>query len=270
MDREMNLFCGLSYYNEAALDFLLGNPEIHGIVLGDLFCQKRMFEEGEPSFYRMLFRVGDSGKKLVYQTPVYVTEQEFEKVTRLLEFIDREYPGSIISATDIGLASFLKKHYNHILIIWNRMGHSRERYHNRDFFHFLKKSGFTAIETADPGEAERAESAGLAAWLIYGDLHYQTMGRVCYTRYQLDIDKLNCEKFCRGSEYSLRETMSGRSMALNGYLIGESLQYTESFKKKRSSQKSNTVMFYAKDVRTAKSNLHNAIELCRKIEKESL
>ena len=42
----MRIYGGLGRYTKEDLERICGNSRVQGIVLGDLFCQKRMFPSG--------------------------------------------------------------------------------------------------------------------------------------------------------------------------------------------------------------------------------
>ena len=248
------IYCGLQSYNDEALDKMLESSKIDGIIMGDLFCQKRMYDGGTPKMFEMLSRVGESGKRLIFQTPLYNPEQVFEQTAEQLAFIDRRFPGSAVSTSDIGIASWAMKECSNLTLVWNRFGRSRENYHSGSFFSFLKMMGFVGFETDLLAEARRA-SKEVEPWLVYGAEKYNSMGRICYYRYQLGQDSMNCEKYCRNAEYEMRLKENGQSFSIDGYILGERRSYSDNFFKLCAEIHPQVILVLAKNEQELESHL---------------
>ena len=73
MERINNsIFCYESYDFDT-IDKLCNNEEVKGIILGDLFCNERMFKNGVADLVLMINKVLESDKVLIYQAPLFVT-----------------------------------------------------------------------------------------------------------------------------------------------------------------------------------------------------
>ena len=97
----MALYCGLDFYTTEDINSLIQEDVIDGIVLGDWFCQRKMFEYGESQLYDYINIVGRSLKKLVYQTPIYITSRNRMQVIDTIKYIDTNFADSVILTQDI-------------------------------------------------------------------------------------------------------------------------------------------------------------------------
>ena len=63
--------------------------QFDGVILGDLFCKKRMFEYQEEELKDFLEQLKKNGKRAIYQSPMYVTDRNFEKILNNNIFIKK-------------------------------------------------------------------------------------------------------------------------------------------------------------------------------------
>lgn len=223
----MRLYCGLDYYAPGDVKSLLSDEGIAGLVLGDLFCQRRMFDFGEMGFMDAVKQVWEAGREIVFQTPLYVTPDNFASVCDTLGFLHSLGGGKVL-VQDVGLVQKISAEYAALVPVWNRMGRSREYTFSSEFLRFLKSCGVEAFETDSPEMAQRLSQCGLGSWLVYGNLHYRTVGRVCYTRYQTGCPEDNCAALCRRSNLRMQLADDPSfGMTVDGYILGERLRYSD-------------------------------------------
>lgn len=250
----MDLYCGLDYYSGRGLEEILSAQGIAGVVLGDLFCQRRMFDLGEMGFMNAVRRTYAAGREIVYQTPLYVTPENFTAVCDTLGFLNAFGSGTVL-VQDIGLAEKISAQYTALKPVWNRMGRSREYAFSDEYFRFLRSCGVEGFETDSPAMAERLSQSGLMPWLVYGNLYYRTMGRVCYTKYQTGCSDDGCAALCRRS--ALRMQLADDppySMTVDGYMLGEQLWYSDEIP--AAADKAQKVVVYARDLDELKEHCH--------------
>lgn len=243
-----NIYCGLQFYDDISIKKILNTSEIHGIVLGDLFCQKRMFDGGILQMYEMLSLVGRSEKQLVFQTMLYNTEKQFEETIQILKYLDRRFPGSIVSTVDLGILLWCQRECNTLKVIWNRYGRNRERYHNAYFFDLLKDLQVVGIEVDLVEDAAFAKEQGLDPFIIYEKDHYRSLGRVCYNRYQLEIKGQDCVHSCRNGMYEMRTKDGKNVMTLDGYILGQQWKKNPRFGQMVDGLDKANIMIYTKTV----------------------
>lgn len=242
----MRLYCGLDYYAPGDLNTLLRDEGIEGFVLGDLFCGRRMFDFGEMGFMDAVKQVHEGGREIVFQTPLYVTPDNFASVCDTLGYLNALGPGKVL-VQDVGLIRKIRETYPSLMPVWSRMGRSREYTFSGGFFEFLKSCGAEGFETDSPEMAQRLSRCGLEPWLVYGNLHYHTVGRVCYTRYQTGCPEEGCEALCRASKLRMQSVEDPAfSMTVDGYILGEKLHYSPRIPPMTGRE--NTAVIYARNM----------------------
>ncbi len=97
-------FAGRETYDLGRIEELIEKSEVKGIILGDLFCQKRMFQNGIADLILLMDRVLASKKEAVYQVPLYVTGRNLEEVTAILRLMDGYKKESCVIVQDFGTA----------------------------------------------------------------------------------------------------------------------------------------------------------------------
>lgn len=211
-------FAGRETYDLGRIEELIEKSEVKGIILGDLFCQKRMFQNGIADLILLMDRVLASKKEAVYQAPLYVTGRNLEEVTAILRLMDGYKKESCVIVQDFGTARMDAGSYKNIRLIWGQMGRVRERRYSDEFLQFLKERGFTGMETGDQELAGRLYSFGLVPFFDNALLQYQTLGRICYLEYETG----RCEpELCRQGCYSLRAGGEEYEMTIDGYMLGK-------------------------------------------------
>lgn len=220
----MAVYLGLSCYDgfSAAHFASLGAD---GWVLGDPFCNFRMFPHGDSQLDDALRAVLQAGKEAVYQTPMYVTDRTFGAVTRRLGYFYAVHGVRTFLVQDVGLAVWARENLPHARMIWSRLGRSRNSVMNRDLPEFLRQLGMSGMESDLPGRIYRISQLGLSAWAVYGGLTYNTLSRDCYSRYLLDRFDGCCSRECRTEEMFL--VKDAFRMRVDGHLLGAGLTYRD-------------------------------------------
>jgi len=82
------LLVGLQKWTPDELEHVLSYPDVQvaGIILGDPFCEYRMFKHGDVDLVSLAEKAKAVGKVVVYQTPVYLTHPNFEKTFSTTNF----------------------------------------------------------------------------------------------------------------------------------------------------------------------------------------
>ena len=221
----MALYCGLDFYTTEDVSALIQLDIVDGIVLGDWFCQRKMFKYGESQLYDYINIVGRSSKKLIYQTPIYITSRNRMQVVDTIKYINSNFADSIILTQDIGMLKFIKDNCDNVDVAWSRMGRTIEYSFNRLFYEALRELGVGLFETESLPMAKDLMDSQIQPLLVYGNTQYRTIGRRCYCKYELNAPQEDCSRLCRGSEYEM-ETVDGLySMSIDGYMLGYKLKY---------------------------------------------
>ena len=244
----MALFCGLDYYTSKDIKVLMESESVDGIVLGDLFCQKKMFDFGEVELYEFINIVGNSSKKLIYQTPIYVTSRNRMQVIDIINHINASFAGSIVLTQDIGIIKFIADTCPNIELVWSRMGRTRDYSFNHLFYKALCDLKIKLFETDSLVMAMKLSEHNIQPLLVYGSLHYKTIGRRCYSKYELDIKEDNCSLYCRNSKYKMETPDATCKMTIDGYILGSKLSYNAGVAMEYERSKDKQFVVYAKDM----------------------
>ena len=217
----MSVYLGLTNYDGLNAEQFAA-PAADGWVLGDLFCNDRMFRHGDNGLADTVRQVVRAGREAVYQTPMYLTDRNFPAIARTADYFYEEYGVRTFLVQDVGFADWLAERRPDAHLIWSRMGRSRASILNRELPEFLRQLGVQAMETSMPGRMARISDAGLDVCAVCGDLRYHTLSRECYTKYLLGCYDGLCGRACRSEKLSLnRERFS---MSVDGHLLGASRQ----------------------------------------------
>lgn len=211
-------FLGLDCYETKDYPTLIANPEIKGLVIGDLFCENRMFRNGRMDMLEAVDSIAATGKAIVFQCPVYVTSRNMENVRFLLQYIRKRDLKTYVIVHDLGMVNLISRDFNDFNMIWGRMARFRDYVLNRDFLHLLKSVGICGIEICGIQYRSLAEECALVPYVVYGWKDYATIGRQCYHQYQgLGC----CRETCLSGRYSVHDVESPFQMTINGYMMGE-------------------------------------------------
>lgn len=211
-------FLGLDCYETEDFSTLLADPEIMGLVLGDLFCEARMFRNSRMDLLEAVDTVASAGKAIAFQCPVYVTSRNREDVRFLLQYIRKKHVKTYAIVHDLGMVDLISREFCEFRMIWGRMARFRDYVLNRDFLCLLKSIGVCGIELCGIQYRLMAEECGLTPYIVYGWSGYVTIGRQCYHQYQgLGC----CRESCLSGRYSMHDAESSFQMTINGYMMGE-------------------------------------------------
>lgn len=254
MVRKMTVYCGIDNYDNGVMKTLCDTTDIQGVVVGDLFCQKRMFRRGLVDLADGIRYLAARDKRVIYQTPLYPTSRNWDDTDAILSLLS-EVNGAAVLTEDLGIIHHVQEHYPALTVGWVRMGRSRDYEYNTSFFHFLADNGVRFFETDRLDTADQLKQAGLEPWLVYGNLYYKTIGRICYCQYQLGADATVCNTVCRSGAYALQLPDGGCRMSLDGYMMGEMLRYSADIA--AGAKKEDTLVVYAQNLTKIQECLQN-------------
>lgn len=239
------LYVGIEVYDKPALDILCRSEIIQGVVIGDLFCRKRMFEGGIFQLYDAARQLKEAGKCVCYQTPMYMTSRNFSEISQhLLYLYDHQLLDAVL-LQDMGLLSYIRQKLLHAELIWNSIGIGRSRVSNRLYYEALQSLGIDQIQCETCMVAEKLYEHGFLPALVYGSLTYRTMNRECYYKYENDIYDTSCDRKCLMGKQFLE---SGDSMCIDGHLLGRKYIYEDADILRKTMEKIPASVFaYGKD-----------------------
>lgn len=220
------MIIGVEIYNREVIQKICENPKTDGVVIGDLYCQKRMFENGIYDMFEYIDVLKQYGKKVIFQTPRYITDRNMEQELEKLRFlVEKKHIDGVI-VQDIGVAAEIADLFPDLEMIWGRMGYNRNPVVNKSFFEFLKRYHVLSVETADKKRQKVFQEMGLKVYNIVGELRYHTVNRECYYMYQNDIFDQTCDRGCLKREQELVQTNGAIRMSVDGYMLGRRYDYS--------------------------------------------
>ena len=160
-----------------------------GIILGDLFCQKRMFANDWfdlPDFSRL---ARELGARVIFQTSVYNTPRALEPPRTLSAKLSAAGLLDAVLVHDIGVLNELRG--LPVERWWDRFAFNRDFVPNDYLVDFLGQQGVSRIEVLRPNHVSPVVEAGGAALLYAYGPEITSFGRICYTEYFLDTP---CER----------------------------------------------------------------------------
>ena len=83
----MMIYAALEQYDSNSIIEIRNSPEIDGVVLGDFVCQKRMFKYAGYELLELASALQSAGKKIIIQTPMYLTDKVFDTVMTQLDYL---------------------------------------------------------------------------------------------------------------------------------------------------------------------------------------
>ena len=249
----MKTYLGLSCYDDyLATDW--NTKQYDGYILGDAFCNKRMFRHGDLGLIESINRANLLNKEVIYQTPMYLTDRTFAKETDKIIYLHEKMGVKKLLVQDIGLIMWLSKNIPDIEIIWSRLGKTRNSIMNHGFIEFLQSIGISSIEVESPEKARAIAMYGFFIYSVFGSINYMTLSRDCYNKYMLNRFDGACERECNRADTTLRH--QNFKMSVDGHFLGLRIMYDSSAEFYQTVKDCATsIMLYASDKNIAVKKL---------------
>ena len=202
--------------------------DVKGVVIGDVFCQKRMFAHGQWSVPAYCEKLKECNLNVILQTPMYMTSRYLPQWLGLISYLE---DGDLVDAVlvqDIGLLATLAQKTPGVTLCWGQMGRNRGSQINAPFLRLIMQLGATAIQLDNPARGEAVASFGLDVWQVYGALAYQSIWRECYSCDQLERSPQQCDRLCKRPLTLVSDELV---LSVNGHILGEQLIYSPEAKK---------------------------------------
>ena len=219
----MNIYIGVERVTDELLALLRAESGVRGVVLGDYACNRRMFSGGFAGMMRCVQDVSNSGKEIIAQTPMYLTERNYDDVVETTLFLRRSCGVRGFLVQDVGFAKRISRDLPDVNLIWSQMGRNRGSLINLEFVRFLKSIGIKGLELSAPGRLRALAQVGLAAWACYGGLSYATVSRGCYNQHT-DAE-YQCKRECLHGEHRLEG--KHKSLTIDGHFLGRRIVYDD-------------------------------------------
>lgn len=244
----MRQYIGLSCYDNlsAAQLSALG---MDGAILGDAFCQRRMFRHGAFGLCQTAGEYRKAGMEILYQTGMYLTDVRFEEEKDRVAYLYEICDVRSFLVQDVGFAAYLSERYPDTRLIWSQLGRNRGGLTNSLFPPFLQHIGVHAMACTTVQRIEAARKCGISPCVVVGQLQYHTLSRECYNRYLNNCFDGQCHRECLSGEMVLQK--NNWKMTVDGYVLGQSIHYDSGGLLNTARSCDADLLFYAESFETA-------------------
>lgn len=218
----MKYFIGLSCYDGISAECLMALG-MDGVILGDPFCQKRMFHYGAFDLCEKAREYHSAGLEILYQTGMYLTDRRFEEELERAAFLYEKCNARRFLVQDVGFADRFAKDFQDADLIWSQFGRNRGGLANSYFPAFLSHIGVYSIACTTAQRVDAVWQSNLNAYAVYGRLHYHTLSRECYNRYLNNSFDGHCNRECLSGRMELQHNKW--TSTVNGFVLGQSIHY---------------------------------------------
>lgn len=220
----MDWIAGVGEMTEEALDFFRKEDKISGILFGDYFCSRKMYEGGAAEMLKGVQKAVQAGKRVFFRTKAFASPFDYAQILETVSVICSLDPRAAILCQDIGLASDIRKEFPSHEIVWGRMSRNREDLITSESVKFLLHKNITSVAATEEKRLSRFRNLGMKVYGVYGDYSWTTFGRTCYNADQISVPVEECGRACRQGWY-LRKSGSDYRISMDGYVLGEKYMY---------------------------------------------
>lgn len=239
------IYWGLERYEQKQWNEIQ-NIRPDGVILGDILCDKKMFEYAGCEVSQKLMMLKNLGIRVIYQTPMYATDRIFESLVNKIAFYDSQELINAVIVQDVGVANALHKSCPNLMLIWGRMGYGRVPYINVSSLRFYQSCGVSAIECKSVEETVSAKALSFQPFLMIGTPVYNTVNRECYYEFEHNIFDGDCKCGCLKREKVIIPMAENIEATIDGYILGYQCKYSdESLKQAKNCE---NIVIYAKTV----------------------
>jgi len=220
------IYIGLKTYSQETIEKII-TLDIDGVVIGDILCNKKMFEYGGNEIPDFLYKLKENGKKVIFQTPMYATDRVFDE---LISKVTYYYNNGLISAIlvqDIGVANACHKRCENLTLIWGKMGYARNPINNIETLKFYQSLGIRSVECKDLRTCDAAKNVGFEPYLLIGFPTYLTINRECYYKFEHNIFDGDCDRGCLQKDKLIIPAKEQMEATIDGYVLGYKNNYLE-------------------------------------------
>lgn len=211
---------GMQRWTSDELESVLQFPseQVAGIILGDPFCEFRMFSHGNWDLGSFAKRAKDAGKSVVYQTPVYLTHPTFENTVSAIQYLEQEGVCDWILAQDVGLISWIHETKLNTPVSWSIWGITRTSSISYNFVNFVKSLGILGMEVEKPEWIEPVRQLGLQVFMRSYAPTVITYHQKCYVE---SFYKTHCNggDLCHKSMFQIKDLRRDLNLTVNGYVL---------------------------------------------------
>lgn len=222
------MIVALETYDEKTVAAIGENEAISGAVMGDPFCNYRMFPGGAQEMEARMRQMKAAGKGVYYQTPCYLTDERLEDTVQKIRYWNSIKLLDGVLLQDVGLLHILGREKTGLELIWSYLGIARNGAVNLLSCEFLQSLAPAVIATDRPGRYRAMKEHGIPAIWLYGKITYSTMNRLCYYTYENNLYGKDCGRACLAGRQRMVNGTFQMEMSVDGYMLGKKYIYTES------------------------------------------
>ncbi len=241
------MIVGFAEYTDEIIDGIINHELINAVVMGDPFCNKKMYEYGRNTMLEMIRALLDQHKDVIYQTPRYITERNFDEEMQLVEYLVHKLGVRRILVQDIGVVDYVHSKMPEAELIWSMWGRSRMNMINAGFVSTLRNLGVQYIENDIMQRNAAFESLGVIPYYVARGVHYTTLNRECYSKYLEGNFSCECYHECKAEQ--ILKYKNDWTMTVDGYVLNRI------YRKKEVPEYSDRTVVYVKDMQEFKTFL---------------
>lgn len=220
------IYIGLARYTEREINRIIDiKPD--GVILGDILCNKRMFPFSGAEIDSYLNMFVQNGIRVIFQTPMYLTDRIFEKAISDIRYYDSKGLISGVIVQDVGAASKIRQVCPKLEIIWGRMGYARTPIINKSTISFYINSGVSGFECKNTIQYQVAKDLETTPYMVYGWPCYETINRECYYKFENNIFDSDCGCGCLKKDLMILGSEKDNKITIDGYVLGFKCSYDE-------------------------------------------
>ncbi len=219
------MIAAIEVYTKEELGALLLDTSVTGIIVGDFFCNLRMFPYGEVEITSVMQTIKSNGKNCYFQTPYYMTDDTLQKTLSDIRYWNKENLIDGVFVQDVGCFALLYKEFPNLKYIYSCMGASRNGALNHLQFESLAAIGNIIFTTDNEDHYKILQEYGFSVMLQFGNLNYASINRLCYYKYEKGIYGEDCCRKCLSDLMYMKNDKFHMRMSVDGFLLGKRYDY---------------------------------------------
>ncbi len=247
------IYIGLARYTEQNIRQII-DMKPDGVILGDILCNKRMFPFSGAELAEYINQLVEKGIRVIYQTPMYLTDRIFEQVISDIQYYYAKNLISGVIVQDVGAASKIRSACPSLEVIWGRMGYARTPVINTTTISFYMNNGVSGFECKNEIQDQVANNLGVSSYLVYGWPCYKTINRECYFKFEKNIFDSDCKCGCLTKELLILGPDKENTATIDGYVLGFQAEYYENIVKAYTTNKK--VIIYGENLEEVRQHIY--------------
>ena len=217
-------FVGSDVYDNDSVELLCGFKDVDAVIIGDLFCNKRMFGS-DIQLIKSAEAFHNAGIKVCFQSPMYLTSRCFSSVAEKIEYLCKNNICDTVILQNMGLLRSIRNKIPTVKFLWNCIELGRSRVSNSMYYMTIMELGADGFLTDNIPAAAELNKRSIPVIPIYGKMAYSSMNRECYYMHEHNIFDGNCRRGCLDKTDFLVNESGSMRMSIDGHLLGRHYVY---------------------------------------------